>query len=82
MKKKKLKKGVRKGIGVLLIVLSAALIFCGINYSKIFENKKLVIYEDIPKPVVEENTASLIMVGDALIHGAIYDNVRSSGYDF
>ena len=82
MKKKKLKKGVRKGIGVLLIVLSAALIFCGINYSKIFENKKQVVYEDIPKPVVEENTASLIMVGDALIHGAIYDNVRSSGYDF
>lgn len=58
------------------------MIFCGINYSKIFENKKQVIYEDIPKPVVEENTASLIMVGDALIHGAIYDNVRSSGYDF
>lgn len=84
MKKKKYKLKIRRLIiVVILIALGVTSIILGTNYNKFFgliPAKK--VYSDIPKPNVEESKVSLVMVGDALIHSAIYESVKKDNYNF
>ena len=68
--------------GIILLILGITSIGLGINFNTIFKSEQKVIYSDIPRPVVEESEASLIMVGDALIHSAIYGSVKNDNYNF
>lgn len=85
-----MKKKYKLKIGRLLLVIILAgfgvsLLVIGINKNIISVNAPIVNskkYNEIPKPKVEESKISLIAVGDALIHGAIYQNVQKSNYDF
>ena len=85
MKKKyKLKIG-RLLLVIILAGLGVSLLVVGINKNIISVNAPIVNskkYNEIPKPKVEESKISLVAIGDALIHGAIYQNVKSSNYDF
>lgn len=85
MKKKyKLKIG-RLLLVIILAGLGVSLLVVGINKNIISVNAPIINskkYNEIPKPKVEESKISLVAIGDALIHGAIYQNVKSSNYDF
>ena len=80
-----MKKKYKLKIGRLLLVIILAgfgvsLLVIGINKNIISVNAPIVNskkYNEIPKPKVEESKISLIAVGDALIHGAIYQNVQN-----
>ena len=97
MKKKKLKLKYKSVIKLIFIVLIFGIIF--VSYNMIFsknnnnskdnieDNEKVVEKkeEKIEKePVVEETELSLVMVGDCLIHGAIYLDARDAkgNYNF
>lgn len=66
-------------IGIFLLVLG---INGNITSLKTTINEKK--YNEIAKPKVEESKVSLIAIGDALIHSAIYQNVKGANntYDF
>lgn len=84
-KKKKVLK--LKKSGLLIIILLIGIIFL-INNKSNSSNKEEKHEEDqkeeIKEPVVEETELTLIMVGDCLIHGAIYADVKrdTGSYDF
>lgn len=89
MAKRKIKRKVKRSIVKVFLafivgVLGIGLMGIGIYNDKIFKPvEEKVIYPDIPKPVVEEFDASLVMVGDALIHGAVYGKAKKGNtYDF
>lgn len=82
-KKRKLKKTFK----ILLIVLLIAIV-AGIScYSYVSLNKKEEPKKEekkVEKKKEEKYTASMIMVGDCLIHSSVYSDARTSngGYDF
>lgn len=82
--KRKIKKIFKILIAILFIIGGTASIVTGIYSDKIFKKEeKKIIYDDIPKPVVTESEVSLVMVGDALIHGAVYQDARrGNSYNF
>lgn len=85
-KKVRLKK---KAKGLLLLVLIILVGVCGYkayssrNLTKKEEPKKVVKKKEEPK-VPKEYTAKVFMVGDALIHSAVYEDARQSdgSYNF
>lgn len=64
----------------ILIIVVTIVICTTILYS----NVRTIFHSVEPeKPVEVEKKLSLVMVGDGLIHGSIYDNAKSgTGYDF
>ncbi len=86
MKKRKVKK--RKVIlTIIIFVLLIGLITCGIIYSnKLSENnnKPKDNKSDIKEDLQKEKRMSLVAVGDALIHGAVYTDASlgNNNYDF
>lgn len=89
---KKSKKG-KKIVGIILLPIGIGCISLGLFgkeilpkkvYNKLFDIvEKKIIHDDIPKPVVKESKVSLMMVGDSLIHSAVYANVKKGNtYDF
>ncbi len=85
MKKKKRK--LKRPIKTLMLLFLAGifLVVAGISFQMYAKNggeKERKIYDvSIKEPTV--STASLVMVGDALIHGAVYEDAKTSnGYDF
>lgn len=87
MKQRRVKKMIVLLLFILIIILG--LVLCGLFYfsSSLKDSKKVektvnVIEEE--KPIIEEYNASLIMVGDALIHSNLYlDAKQEDGtYDF
>lgn len=83
-KKRRVRKKVKIVFGVLFLLAGISCIGIGLNSGILFKKpEKPKIYPDIPRPVVEESELSLVMVGDALIHGAVYDMAKSgNGYNF
>ena len=88
-KKRKLKKQVKKGLIITGIILVILLIIASVLLF-VFKNKNNRDNE-VNAPVQKEekekiSKASLIMVGDALIHNAVYNDARRlanyNGYDF
>ena len=85
-KRVKLKKKAKRIIIFLLILLIGFGIYDANSYTKAkkkAEQKKEVVKKEEPK-VPKEYTAKLFMVGDALIHSAVYEDARQSdgSYDF
>ena len=81
---KKKKKRLKPIWIIIIILLASSSIGVGIYMQSIPDPVlEKVIYPDIPKPVVTESNISLVMVGDALIHSAVYgDAKKGSKYDF
>ncbi len=84
-KKRKLKKSIKYILllAVILIGLGVAFSFVNFNFTK--TEKKETKPDNVPKePARIEKEASLIMVGDALIHNSVYNDAKTSdgGYDF
>ncbi len=86
MKKRRVKKG-KVILTIIIFVLLIGLITCGIIYSNKLsksnnkpKDNKPDIKEDLPK----EKRMSLVAVGDALIHGAVYTDASlgNNNYDF
>ena len=86
MKKRRVKKG-KVILTIIIFVLLIGLITGGIIYSNKLsksnnkpKDNKLDIKEDLPK----EKRMSLVAVGDALIHGAVYTDASlgNNNYDF
>lgn len=72
-------------IKVLFVIISISLIGYStfITVKALLPNKKPKINIDINIPKVKTNNLSMIMVGDALIHEAVYVDAKTSqGYDF
>ena len=67
---------------LLLIFIPTSITIISININKNIELKE----EPIEKTKIKEYTASLIMVGDALVHNSLYNdaakNLNYNGYDF
>ena len=82
MKKKKLRKKAKSGLIVLLFCVLSAIGGFYIQRKKNYVNEYVkVVYKAVNTEVV--NKASLVMVGDALIHMPInYARKTGSGYDF
>ena len=73
--------------GLIFAVFGIGCIVLGIFSNDIFFKEvlepKRKIYDDIPAPVVKEEELSLIMVGDSLMHEAVYADAKTgNGYDF
>ena len=85
MKKKKKFKKLKILIPVLLILIGG---FYILKNTDLFSNYITIKYKNsihdvVPKQVVTEKKISLIMVGDALIHAAVYSDAKNNGsYDF
>jgi len=80
--KRKLKKGIKIFFSIMLIILGGVSLYTGIYWDRLFPQPD-PIYPDIAKPQVEEYSLSLAMVGDALIHSAVYaDAKKGNAYDF
>lgn len=85
-----MKRSKKVKIGIIVsIVVALSLIGGGVWF--LFKEYQAVPLEEettpsIPKPSREESSFSLVMVGDALIHGAVYYdakiNANYQGYDF
>ena len=69
---------------LILTILGISCIAGGIYFKDYSKTPIKKIYDDIPYPVVKENKLSLIMVGDALIHGAVYADAKTGAnkYNF
>ncbi|MGN0974143.1 MAG: CapA family protein [Bacilli bacterium] len=85
MKKKKFKLKRKVKFIFLLLILVLVGVFC-FGYD-LYENSKPK--KEVSKPVQKEEKypkeykASLVMVGDALIHNSVYDDAKTAdGYDF
>ena len=68
-------------IFALIVLISLSVIFFSnlkrnTNKDNIDKDKEIK-KEEIKEPVIEETELSMIMVGDCLIHGAIYDDARN-----
>lgn len=64
----------------LIVLISLSVVFFNNlkgNTTKKNEEKQIEKEEVVKEPVIEENELSMIMVGDCLIHGAIYDDARN-----
>ena len=86
MKKRRVKKG-KVILTIIIFVLLIGLITCGIIYSnKLSENnnKPKDNKSDIKEDLQKEKRMSLVAVGDALIHGAVYTDASlgNNNYDF
>ena len=81
---KKKKKKLRPIWIIILVLFAISSIGMGIYLQNVPKKvSEKIIYSDIPKPVVEESNISLVMIGDALIHGAVYNDAKKgSTYDF
>ncbi len=86
VKKRKLKRSIK-----LIILIILVLCVCGVFFSKnnfsFFKKEKKEVKEEVKKEkpkVPKEYDASVFMVGDALIHSAVYEDARKSdgSYDF
>ncbi len=86
VKKRKLKRSIK-----LIILIILVLCVCGVFFSKnnfsFFKKEKKEVNEEVKKEkpkVPKEYDASVFMVGDALIHSAVYEDARKSdgSYDF
>lgn len=87
---KKGKRKMKKNVKMILVVLGILMIASGVvltqfrfDFSK--KDNKPVEEKNLPdKPKRIETSASLIMVGDALIHNSVYNDAKTSdgGYDF
>jgi len=86
VKKRKLKRSIK-----LLILIVLVLCVCGVFFSKnnfsFFKKEKKEVKEEVKKEKPKEPKeydASVFMVGDALIHSAVYEDARKSdgSYDF
>ena len=85
MAKKRKRKVKKKALfSIILVLFGIGCIFLGMNSNEFFMKvEKKTFSEDIPYPKVEDSTLSLIMIGDSLIHGAVYQDAKTSkGYDF
>ena len=82
MKKKKLRKKAKSSLIILLLCALSAIGGFYIQRKKNFVNEYVkVVYKTVNTEVI--NKASMVMVGDALIHMPInYARKTSSGYDF
>ena len=88
-KKRKLKKQVKKGliitsiILVILLIIASVLLFVFKNKNNSDNEVNVHVQEEEKEKI---SKASLIMVGDALIHNAVYNDARRlanyNGYDF
>jgi poly-gamma-glutamate synthesis protein (capsule biosynthesis protein) len=70
---------------VIIRISLAVLVIIGLVVSfLIFSSKEETVFKDEEKNAVQTETSlSLVMVGDGLIHGAVYDDAKTStGYDF
>ena len=83
-KRKKKLKVFRIFFALIFMILGFSSIGLGIYGVEVFKQKEeKKIYPDIPKPVVEESNVSMVMVGDALIHSAVYASAKKgNSYDF
>ena len=85
-KKVKLKKGGKFLFIVILIIILAVFgyEFSQVSFEKDVENKKPAKVEKKEKKTPKEYNARLFMVGDALIHSAVYQDAKLSDgtYDF
>lgn len=84
MKKLKLRK---KSLVVLILIIVIVGFFV-VKNTDLFNNYKTIkfsnsIHDVVPKQVVTEKKISIVMVGDALIHAAVYaDAKKGNTYDF
>ncbi|MBQ6323227.1 MAG: CapA family protein [Bacilli bacterium] len=86
-KKVKLKKGGKVLLLLIIIVVGALGVFCAKYSNKLSkkeEPKKVEKVKKEPVKVPKEYKVSLFMVGDALIHSAIYQDAKQAdgSYDF
>lgn len=87
-KKKKMK--FKKNIKLILLVIGLLMIGTGLTLNvlnidlKKEEKKKLNVEQELKEPERIETSASLIMVGDALIHNSVYSDAKTTDgiYDF
>ena len=62
-----------------VLLFSFLLIFTGCSFSgEFFEDTPVEIQEPVVQDVIEDYDVSLFMVGDALIHDAVYNDARTS----
>ncbi len=84
-KKKKLKRGIRDILIVTVLVIIASCFGLFLERKESLANKKVKV-EYTTVNTRKESNASLIMVGDALIHGTVYQTANRyagyKGYDF
>ena len=68
---------------ICFLIVALFLFSLVVEYSSITFFKEAEKEEEIPVVVPKETSVSLIMVGDSLIHGAVYEDAKSNGiYDF
>ena len=85
-KRVKLKKKAKGLLVLILMILVGIGVYGVVNYKQSIkkpEPKKKVVKKEEPK-VPKEYTAKVFMVGDALIHSAVYEDARKDdgSYDF
>lgn len=70
---------------IILLVLGSIFIYVKFDNKPIDkkENKEISFKLNLKYPKFEKSSVSLIMVGDCLIHGSIYDDAKENGrYNF
>lgn len=89
MKRKKKKRKLKKGVKLSLLFSSFLLFFLigFFFYQNLHTSRRHYFENPEPTPTVvphvEESSFSLVMVGDALIHEAVYADAKTNqGYDF
>lgn len=86
-KKRKMKRSVKTILlfaGLLMIISGVTLAVMRVDFLKRETEKPVKVETKVEKPKRTETTASLVMVGDALIHNSVYNDAKTSdgGYDF
>lgn len=80
-----MKKGIVKFLWISFLIFLISSLLCFDYYATILyhkENQRDEV-EDIPKEEPKKNKLSLVMVGDGLIHGSVYEDAKTvNGYDF
>lgn len=80
-----MKKGIVNFLWVVFLLFLLSSLLCFDYYATMFSQKETGEDEiqELPKEEPKENRLSLVMVGDGLIHGSVYDDAKTiDGYDF